>query len=125
MLGPGGAMKSGVQRIYNVREARDGAFQRLPRVLFDYVDGGADDEVTLRANRAAFEAVTFLMLPTTLGGNPSPARSFVCSRTDDHCRVETADSKLVHPALSFPENGSSTCWARVVLPAVSKGSNVR
>jgi isopentenyl diphosphate isomerase/L-lactate dehydrogenase-like FMN-dependent dehydrogenase len=31
----------------------------LPRVLFDYIDGGADDEVTLRENRRAFEDLTF------------------------------------------------------------------
>jgi L-lactate dehydrogenase (cytochrome) len=30
------------------------ARRRLPRAVFDYVDGGADEEVTLRANRDAF-----------------------------------------------------------------------
>ena len=35
------------------------AQRRLPRVLFDYVDGGADGEVTLRENTRAFEEVTF------------------------------------------------------------------
>lgn len=28
-------------------------------MVFDYLDGGAEDEVTLRANRRAFEAITF------------------------------------------------------------------
>jgi isopentenyl diphosphate isomerase/L-lactate dehydrogenase-like FMN-dependent dehydrogenase len=46
-------------RLYNVTVARERAKAVLPRVLFDYVDGGADDEVTLRANRTAFEDVTF------------------------------------------------------------------
>ena len=32
---------------------------RLPRVVFDYVDGGAEGEVTLRENTRAFEEVTF------------------------------------------------------------------
>jgi len=31
----------------------------LPRAVFDYVDGGAEGEVTLRENRRAFDAVTF------------------------------------------------------------------
>ena len=35
------------------------AMRRLPRVVFDYVDGGAEDEISLRENRRAFEAVTF------------------------------------------------------------------
>ena len=34
------------------------AKRRLPRVVFDYIDGGAEDESTLRANCRAFEAVT-------------------------------------------------------------------
>lgn len=35
------------------------ARRRLPRVVFDYIDGGADGEVTLRENCRAFEDVTF------------------------------------------------------------------
>jgi len=38
------------------------AQRRLPRVVFDYIDGGADAEVTLRENCAAFERVTFRAL---------------------------------------------------------------
>jgi L-lactate dehydrogenase (cytochrome) len=43
----------------NVADLRLLARRRLPRVVFDYLDGGAEDEVTLRANTAAFETVTF------------------------------------------------------------------
>ena len=35
------------------------ARRRLPSVVFDYIDGGADAEVTLRENCRAFEEVTF------------------------------------------------------------------
>lgn len=35
------------------------AKRRLPRVVFDYLDGGAEDEITLRANRQVFDAITF------------------------------------------------------------------
>ena len=35
------------------------ARRRLPRAVFDYLDGGAEDEVTLRENCAAFETVKF------------------------------------------------------------------
>ena len=44
--------------ITSVAEARQIAQRRLPRLAFDFVDGGAEDEVTLRANLAAFERVT-------------------------------------------------------------------
>ena len=35
------------------------ARRRLPRVVFDYLDGGAEGEITLRENCRAFEEVTF------------------------------------------------------------------
>ncbi len=46
-------------RVVNIGDLRRLAQQRLPRVLFDYLDGGADGEVTLRENTRAFEEVTF------------------------------------------------------------------
>jgi L-lactate dehydrogenase (cytochrome) len=45
-------------RVVNIRDLRRLARRRLPRAVFDYIDGGADDEVTLRENCRAFEAVT-------------------------------------------------------------------
>ena len=41
----------------SIADLRRLAQRRLPRALFDFYDGGAEDETTLRANRAAFEAV--------------------------------------------------------------------
>ena len=46
-------------RVLNVEDLRRAAKRRLPRVVFDYIDGGAEDERTLRANCHAFEEVTF------------------------------------------------------------------
>jgi L-lactate dehydrogenase (cytochrome) len=46
-------------RVANVEDLRRIAMRRLPRAVFDYVDGGAEDEITLRENRRAFESVTF------------------------------------------------------------------
>ena len=43
----------------NVDDARRLAKRRVPRMIFDYVDGGARSELTKDANRAAFEEVTF------------------------------------------------------------------
>ena len=45
-------------RVVNIEDLRRAAKRRLPRVLFDYIDGGAEDEWTLRANCRAFETVT-------------------------------------------------------------------
>jgi isopentenyl diphosphate isomerase/L-lactate dehydrogenase-like FMN-dependent dehydrogenase len=46
-------------RVVNISDLRRVAQRRLPRVVFDYVDGGADGEVTLRENMRAFEEVVF------------------------------------------------------------------
>src|SRR5205823_13131651 len=45
-------------RVLNIEDLRRAAKRRLPRVVFDYVDGGAEAESTLRANCRAFQAVT-------------------------------------------------------------------
>jgi (S)-mandelate dehydrogenase len=44
----------------NIEDLRRLAQRRLPRAIFDFFDGGAEDEVTLRENRAAFERVRLL-----------------------------------------------------------------
>jgi len=44
--------------VLNIEDLRRAAKRRLPRVVFDYIDGGAETESTLRANCRAFEAVT-------------------------------------------------------------------
>src|SRR5438876_5016020 len=46
-------------RVVNIDDLRRAAKRRLPRVVFAYIDGGAEDERTLRANCRAFDAVTF------------------------------------------------------------------
>ena len=44
-------------RVVNIEDLRRLARKRLPRAVFDYVDGGAGDEVTLRENCRAFQEV--------------------------------------------------------------------
>jgi isopentenyl diphosphate isomerase/L-lactate dehydrogenase-like FMN-dependent dehydrogenase len=46
-------------KIVNIRDLRSLAQRRLPKVVFDYLDGGAEEEVTLRANVHVFSEVTF------------------------------------------------------------------
>lgn len=41
----------------NVSDYRELARRRLPRFLFDYIDGGSFGETTLRGNRAALDAI--------------------------------------------------------------------
>lgn len=45
--------------IVNIEDLRRMARRRLPRVVFDYVEGGADDEITLGGNVRAFQELMF------------------------------------------------------------------
>jgi len=42
---------------YNISDLRDIAQKRLPKGLFEFVDRGTEDEVSLRNNRAVFEKI--------------------------------------------------------------------
>jgi (S)-mandelate dehydrogenase len=44
----------------NIADLRLMAKRRLPQAIFDFFDGGAEDEITLRENRAAFERIRLL-----------------------------------------------------------------
>ena len=47
-----------VDRAVNISDLRRLARRRLPRIVFDYADGGADDEITLRDNCRVFDTIT-------------------------------------------------------------------
>ena len=51
---------------YDFHDFRELARRRLPRPIFDYIDGGADDETTLRRNTASFERCD--LVPNVLRG---------------------------------------------------------
>lgn len=45
--------------VLNIEDLRRAARRRLPRAVFDYIDGGADREQTLAANSSAFDDFAF------------------------------------------------------------------
>jgi L-lactate dehydrogenase (cytochrome) len=51
---------------YDVADLRRAAKRRIPRPVFDYVDGAADEEISVAANEAAFRSWRFL--PRVLAG---------------------------------------------------------
>src|SRR5207302_624055 len=53
-------------RCHNIEDLRAEARRFLPRAVFDFVDGGAEEEITLRRNRAAFEE--FELVPRVMQG---------------------------------------------------------
>ncbi len=69
-------------RCRTIADLRRSARRRLPRPVFDYVDGGAEDEITLGRNTAAFDDLVLMArvlrdvdnvdMSTTILGSPSP-----------------------------------------------------
>ena len=100
-------------RARNIAELRDAARQRLPRVVFDYVEGGAEDGVTLRANREALESIRFA--PRTLVDVSQRSQQVsLFGRTYD-C-----------PFAIAPLGASGLCWrdADVALARAARAANV-
>ena len=74
------SQRTRADRILNVTDGRRRARRVLPPVVFDYIDGGADDECTMQANEAAFADLVFVprmavdtgvpQLATTVLGSP-------------------------------------------------------
>lgn len=48
-------MSHNIFKAYSIEDLRLSAKRRLPRAIFDFFDGGAEDEVTLRDNEAAYK----------------------------------------------------------------------
>ena len=58
MLRSGGAPK-GMAALHSVDDVRRHAKKRLPKMIYDFICGGANDETTLAANRDDFSKITF------------------------------------------------------------------
>src|SRR5437879_11351627 len=84
--------------VVNVHDLRRLAQRRLPKVIFDYVDGGAEGEVTLRENCRVFEDVTF-----------RPRQAVAIAECDLRTRVLSAD-------LSFPAILAPIGYSRLMHP---------
>ncbi len=101
----------GVGRCYNIAELRKRAARKMPAPMFHYIDGGADDEWTLRRNSAAFDDVEFLpkvlvdvskiKTNTTLFGQPIDWPFFLSPTALSrlfHYQGETAVARAAHAA---------------------------
>ncbi|MGJ3626804.1 alpha-hydroxy-acid oxidizing protein [Sphingomonas sp. MMS24-JH45] len=79
-----------VARCHNIAALRQQAMRRLPRPIFDYIDGGAEDEIALGRATDAFDAielipralvdVSTLRTEVTLFGRRQPWPLFRCRR---------------------------------------------
>jgi isopentenyl diphosphate isomerase/L-lactate dehydrogenase-like FMN-dependent dehydrogenase len=84
-------------RGYNVAMLRGMARRRLPRMVFDFVDGGAEEERTLRANERAFAGIG--LLPRPLNGTDSRDQG-----------IELLGRRLASPVIVGPTGLSGLLW---------------
>jgi L-lactate dehydrogenase (cytochrome) len=83
----------------NIEDLRAAARRRLPRSVFDYIDGGADAEITLRENCRAYEDISFR--PRCAVETPAP-----------DLRTTVLGTPLALPLIFAPVGSSRMFWPR-------------
>lgn len=84
---------------FDVEDYRRLARKRLPKIIFDYLEGGADDEVGLKHNRAVFERVRFM-----------PHRLVDVSRRD--MSIDLFGRRQTAPMLIAPTGLNGALWPK-------------
>jgi L-lactate dehydrogenase (cytochrome)/(S)-mandelate dehydrogenase len=85
------------KRAYNAEVLRVMARRRLPRMVFDFIDGGAEDELTRGRNEADFSEIEFV--PQPLMGTSTRDLS-----------IELFGQRLSLPVLIGPTGLSGMVW---------------
>lgn len=105
----------------NLHDLEPLAREKLPAPIYDFIAGGAEDEVSLRANRAAFEAIEFrprvlvdvskMDISTTLLGRKLPFPVML---------APVAMHRLVHPeGEAATARGAAHAGATMILSTMS------
>jgi isopentenyl diphosphate isomerase/L-lactate dehydrogenase-like FMN-dependent dehydrogenase len=89
---------------YSVAALRALARKRLPRMVFDMVDGAAGDEITMRRNESALAAIE--LVPKVLEGAPRRDQS-----------VELFGARLPSPVIIGPTGLAGLLWPHAELAA--------
>src|SRR5580658_7262838 len=82
---------------FDVSDYRELARRRLPRIIFDYLEGGADDEKALLRNRAIFDRLRF-----------QPHRLIDVSKRD--LTIELFGVRQAAPLLIAPTGLNGSLW---------------
>jgi L-lactate dehydrogenase (cytochrome) len=88
-----------LRRCHSIEDLRRLAARRLPKAIFDFVDGAADDEVVLRRNREAFKQA--ILTPRQLRGNGEPDLRARLLGTESSLPLAIGpcgQNRLLHPA---------------------------
>src|ERR1700742_1938543 len=88
-----------LERALNIADLRERAMRRVPGFIFEYVEGGSDDEFALRNNREAFDALQFV--PATL-----------VNTENRHQRVPLFGKEIASPLIVAPTGGNGVLQPR-------------
>src|SRR5262249_28021854 len=96
------------ERARNIEELRLIARRRLPNFIFEYMDSGAEDEISLRANRDAFGRLKFVpralrdttsrKLATSLFGKEASLPLIIAPTGYNAMQYRNADTALANAA---------------------------
>jgi isopentenyl diphosphate isomerase/L-lactate dehydrogenase-like FMN-dependent dehydrogenase len=90
---------SRLSRVVNIGDLREMARRRLPRMAFDYIDGGAESERTMNENCRAFDDVVF-----------RPRSGVVHPHVD--LQTTVLGHEIAFPAILAPVGSSRMFWPR-------------
>ncbi len=102
-----------IKKCLNVEDFRDAARRRAHKMVFDYIDGGSDDEKTLAQNTAAFDNYELLYKVLTGYDSPDTSTTLLGEKIDvPFILSPSAGNRLFHtdgergPALAAHEVGT-------------------
>ena len=99
---------------HDIDDLRATGRRLIPRPVFDYVDGGADQEVSLRANTRAFRQFRFQPRTLVNVSEPDTSAAFLGSVTPlPLALAPTGYTRMMHPA---GESGAARAAGRHGLP---------
>jgi len=99
---------------HDIDDLRATGRRLIPRPVFDYVDGGADEEVSLRANTRAFRQFRFQPRTLVNVSEPDTSGAFLGSVTPlPLALAPTGYTRMMHPA---GESGAARAARRHGLP---------
>ncbi|HEY1917719.1 MAG TPA: alpha-hydroxy acid oxidase [Streptosporangiaceae bacterium] len=100
-----------LNRCHSIGELRAAARRVLPRSVFDYVDGAADEEVSLAANTRAYRSYAFL--PRALQDVSAPSLATRVLGSDlaaPFGLAPTGYSRMIHPAGELAAARAAAAW---------------
>lgn len=96
---------------HDIPTLRAAARRVLPRAVFDYIDGGADDEISLTANQEAFRRVRFLPRALQNVADPDLSTTLFGTRlTAPLVLAPTGYTRMVHPGGECDVARAAAAW---------------